>query len=281
MTLRCTVVVPCFNEARRLDITQLEAVADLADARLLAVDDGSTDDTGQLLGKLADGEPDRYRVLPLPTNRGKGEAVRRGLLAAVADGADLVAYCDADFATPPGEVSRLVTELRARDDVDVVIGSRVSLMGADIRRSAFRHYTGRLFATAGSLVLGVPVYDTQCGAKAFRVTSGLRAALDAPFVSRWAFDVELLGRLLGADQADRAGTLAPGHGRFVELPLQTWHEPGGSKLTPTAAVRAAFDLVRIRRALGTRGPTDDGRSAAGPAAGQPSVEGLDEQRDRA
>jgi dolichyl-phosphate beta-glucosyltransferase len=249
MTSACTVVVPCYNEARRLDITQLEALGEATGARILAVDDGSTDDTAVLLAKLTDADPERYRVLSLGTNRGKGEAVRRGLLDAVADGPELVAYCDADFATPPAEVARLVAALRADTELEVVLGSRVAMMGTDIRRSALRHYTGRLFATAGSLVLGVPVYDTQCGAKAFRVTDALRAALAEPFVSRWAFDVEVLGRLLRGT-IDGRGNGAPAAGRrFVEVPLQEWREPGGSKLTPAAAVRAGVDLVRIRRAL--------------------------------
>jgi dolichyl-phosphate beta-glucosyltransferase len=248
MTLACTVVVPCYNEARRLDFTRLDALAGAAGTRTLPVDDGSTDDTAALLAKLADTDPERYRVLSLGTNRGKGEAVRQGMLAAVAGGADLVAYCDADFATPPAEVARLVNALRADDRVEVVLGSRVAMMGTDIRRSALRHYTGRLFATAGSLVLGVPVYDTQCGAKAFRVTDALRAALAEPFVSRWAFDVELLGRLL----AGHDGATATGDERFIELPLRQWREPGGSKLTTASALQAGVDLVRIRRALHRR-----------------------------
>jgi dolichyl-phosphate beta-glucosyltransferase len=255
MTPACTVVVPCYNEARRLDLTQLEALGAATGARILAVDDGSTDDTAALLAKLTDADPERYRVLSLGTNRGKGEAVRRGLLEAVAEGPDLVAYCDADFATPPAEVARLVAALRADDEIEVVLGSRVAMMGTDIRRSALRHYTGRLFATAGSLVLGVPVYDTQCGAKAFRVTDALRAALAEPFVSRWAFDVEVLGRLLRSTDG-RGGEAAPTGGRFVELPLQQWREPGGSKLTPVAAMRAALDLVRIRRALRREAASD-------------------------
>jgi dolichyl-phosphate beta-glucosyltransferase len=248
MTLACTVVVPCYNEARRLDLARLDALAGAAGARILPVDDGSTDDTAALLAKLADTDPERYRVLSLGTNRGKGEAVRQGMLAAVAGGADLVAYCDADFATPPAEVARLVAALRAEERVEVVLGSRVAMMGTDIRRSALRHYTGRLFATAGSLVLGVPVYDTQCGAKAFRVTDALRAALAEPFVSRWAFDVELLGRLLDGHD----GATATGDERFIELPLRQWREPGGSKLTAASALQAGVDLVRIRRALHRR-----------------------------
>jgi len=240
VTSPCTVVVPCFNEAQRLDVSRLDALAEAAGARVLAVDDGSTDTTPELLVKLADADPDRYQVVSLPDNRGKGEAVRRGLVDAIAGGAGVVAYCDADFATPPTEVARLVAAVRGDDGLDVAIGSRVAMLGAEIDRSAVRHYGGRLFATAASLVLGVDVYDTQCGAKAFRVTDGLRAALAQPFVSRWAFDVELLGRLMQS----------PGcRDRCIEVPLRVWREPGGSKLTTWAGLVAAVDLLRIRGSL--------------------------------
>lgn len=264
MTPSCIVVVPCYNESDRLDPATLTELAATARARVLAVDDGSTDDTRALLDALAGRDPDRFGVVALDENRGKGEAVRRGLLTAIDAGADLVAYCDADFAAPPAEVARLVDELRRSPEVDVVLGSRVALMGADIHRSAWRHYTGRLFATAGSFVLGVAVYDTQCGAKAFRVTDRLRDALASPFVSRWAFDIELLGRMLPR----------PG-GRFVELPLGRWREQGGSKLDLPSRLRATADLVRIRRSLRAEGRAD------GAAGSAPAVEGLDEQRDRA
>jgi glycosyltransferase involved in cell wall biosynthesis len=235
MNRDCTVVVPYFDEATRFDP---EPIADLlakADVDLVAVDDGSTDDTPARLAVLADAHPDRVTVLTLDANHGKAEAVRQGMRAALDAGAPLVAYCDADFATPPGEVARLVDALRADVGLDAVLGSRVAMMGTDIRRSAYRHYSGRLFATLGSMVLGVAVYDTQCGAKAFRATDRLDAALRRPFVSRWAFDVELLGRLLP--------------GRFREVPLQTWHDPGGSHMTVSAGLRATVDLVRIRRDL--------------------------------
>ena len=97
----------------------------------------------------------------------------------------------------------------------------MALLGHRIERSWARHYLGRLFATASSQVLGLPVYDTQCGAKVFRDGPALRAALATPFTSRWAFDVELLGRLgTGADR------------RFLEVPLERWHDVGGSKLRP-------------------------------------------------
>lgn len=234
-----TVVVPCFNEAHRLDPDRFAALATAAGGRVLAVDDGSTDRTGAMLDDLVARDPGRFQVLSLSPNRGKGEAVRQGMRAALDAGAAVVAYCDADFATPPDEVGRLVAALDLDSGVEVVLGSRIALMGTHIERSAVRHYTGRLFATASSLVLGVPVYDTQCGAKAFRATDALHEALAVPFSSRWAFDVELLGRLLHARGSEH----------FVEMPLRRWHETGGSKLTAMAGLRTVADLVRIRRNL--------------------------------
>jgi glycosyltransferase involved in cell wall biosynthesis len=242
----CTVVVPCYNEERRLQRSAVQALVD-GGCNVLLVDDGSTDGTLALLHSIAAAHP-RITVHALASNSGKSEAVRRGLQAALEQGSTLVAYADADFATPPAEVLRLV---RASTDGGhpVVIGSRVALMGHRIERSNARHYTGRLFATASSLVLGFPVYDTQCGAKVFADGPILRAALDQPFLGRWSFDVELLGRLA-----------VHGTDGFLEVPLAEWREVGGSKLGLADSVRSTLELVSVRRALrryrrATRPPT--------------------------
>jgi glycosyltransferase involved in cell wall biosynthesis len=126
----CTVVVPCFNEAARLDPEPFAELIAKADVRVLAVDDGSTDGTAAALAALASAHPDRVAVLTLGHNRGKGEAVRQGLREAVAGGAELVAYCDADFAAPPAEVARLIDTLRSDVGLDAVIASRVATAGA-------------------------------------------------------------------------------------------------------------------------------------------------------
>lgn len=231
--MRVTLVIPCFDEAARLDRASVRAL--LADARVhvLLVDDGSRDGTLALL-RTIEGEEARVRVLALARNVGKAEAVRAGLLAGIAEGAAIVGYLDADFATPAIEMLRVVDTLHADASVSVVLGSRVALLGRRIERHAARHYLGRVFATAASAFLGVAVYDTQCGAKAFRVDDVLRASLALPFVSRWVFDVELLDRLL------RGGTTA-----IVEVPLRAWRDVAGSKLAPSAALRAAADLARL------------------------------------
>jgi glycosyltransferase involved in cell wall biosynthesis len=230
------VVIPCYNEERRLRVEQVVELRDLTGGHVLLVDDGSTDGTAALLHTLA-ADHDGIDVLHLRPNRGKAEAVRQGLLAAVATGTPLVAFTDADFATPPREMARLVHRC-ADEQRPVVIGSRVDLMGHRIDRNEFRHYTGRIFATITSLVLGFDVYDTQCGAKAFATGTVLERALATPFVGRWSFDVELLGRL-AVDGTDG----------FLEVPLDEWHEVGGSKLNVLDSLRTTAELFAVRRAL--------------------------------
>jgi glycosyltransferase involved in cell wall biosynthesis len=204
------------------------------------VDDGSTDGTAELLERLRAPHTDRVTVLRLTRNAGKGEAVRRGMRKALDDGAELVAYADADLSTPVSELTRIVDRLKQDESLAAVLGSRFRRLGADIRRSEMRHYLGRVYATLASLALGVGIYDTQCGAKAFRATERLEQALADPFEERWAFDVELLSRLTRGQGAD-------GWSSIVEEPLLIWHAKAGSKLRPVQAIWAAAELIRIGR----------------------------------
>ena len=201
------VVILCFNEAERLDLVEVSAaVARHPEWTLLFVDDGSTDATGDVLERIRRLHAPRVTVLGSALNRGKGEAVRSGMLAALEDGADIVAYLDADVSTPFEEFERLICRLEAEEEFDVVLGARVRILGSDVRRNAVRHIVGRVYGTLASLALGVPVYDTQCGAKPFRRTPRLADALSYPFTERWAFDVELLSRLAATP------TMPHGHG---------------------------------------------------------------------
>lgn len=257
------VVIPCYDEAGRLS---LPAFAELlaGGVDLLFVDDGSRDATLSLLSAYAATQPERVRVLPLPRNQGKAEAVRQGMRAALEHGADIVGYLDADLATPPAELLRILETLQ-RTGAAVAIGSRVAMLGSTINRRPLRHYLGRIYATAASLLLRVAVYDTQCGAKLFRRGAALSAALAEPFSSRWGFDVELLGRLLtGAPQNPEIPAIRPAD--MVEVPLREWRDVAGSKLRPGAMLRAATDLVRVGARLAERrrpcgpGKGGDGRS---------------------
>lgn len=231
------IVIPCYNEEQRLPEAELARFVGRAGVRVLLVDDGSTDHTLARLRELERRYPGSMEVLALARNRGKAEAVRAGLGHALASGAEIVAYADADMATPASEVMRLVDVL-IDSGANAVLGSRVALLGAEIQRKHSRHYLGRVFATFASAVLRAPVYDTQCGAKVFRATSALARALAVPFHSRWAFDVELIGRLAAAAGGLRAAGI-------LEEPLRRWTDVEGSKIKPMHMVRAGLDLAVI------------------------------------
>lgn len=236
-----TLVVPAYNEADRLDREAFTAfLAAHSHLSLHFVDDGSGDTTADVLAELAAGVPDRITVERLSVNRGKAEAVRQGLRTAAATGSDTIGFIDADLAAPLDQALLLLAELDAHPSAWVAIGSRVRLLGRDIERSALRHYLGRVFATAASLTLALPVYDTQCGLKVLRNIPPVRAALEAPFASRWIFDVELLARL-----ATAAGP--PVIERFREVPLERWSARDGSRLGLADWVRAPRELWAIRR----------------------------------
>jgi dolichyl-phosphate beta-glucosyltransferase len=238
--LKTTVVVPCYNEAKRLDLAAFSAIAGDTGITVLFVDDGSTDDTRRSLEEATDREPGRLQFLSLHKNTGKAEAVRTGMNVALSGGAEVVGYLDADGAAPPTEILRLLQAL-VDTGAAVVLGSRVKRLGAQIARNEMRHYVGRIFATGAALALDLPVYDTQCGAKLFRASPTLKAALREPFTASWVFDVELLQRLrTGVDGAPGLPVAS-----FFEVPLSVWTDVRGSKVKPWDAARAALDLVRI------------------------------------
>ena len=219
-----TVIIPCHNEAKRLNLAAFRRFeANHPEAALLFVDDGSTDATAAC---LAD-----FPLLHLEENVGKAEAIRRGIIATLALDAstEAFAFLDADLATGLDELTRLVGILAEKPRLAMVIGSRWPHLGAHIRRGAVRALAGRLMAWMIRLALGRPVYDTQCGAKVFR-REVAEEIFSRPFHSRWLFDVELLLRL---------------RGRVEEVPLRAWREVGGSKLGLGAMLRAPFELARI------------------------------------
>lgn len=239
------LVVPCHDEARRLDVGAYRLHLDQNPGLLLIfVDDGSTDATGAILEDLARHFPGQVRVIRLEENRGKGEAVRRGMRAALDTGRRFVGYWDADLATPLAAVRLLGADLEAHPEALLVMGARVRLLGHHIERRRTRHVLGRAFATVAAHTLDLPVYDTQCGAKLFRVGDATREVFQEPFLTRWLFDIEILARLR------RDHGLGDLRRRIREVPLPEWTDIGPSKVRPLDFVAAWRDLRRIRRAYG-------------------------------
>ncbi len=235
---RTCVVIPCYNEAQRLPVNEFaDFMAGHLEVELLMVDNGSDDGTGQVLRQLC--SSGTHRMLTLESNSGKAEAVRKGLLDALERGGyDYIGYWDADLATPLQAILEFQDLLEQQPDIDHVIGARVQLCGRLIERSIWRHYPGRFFATAVSMLLGFPLYDSQCGAKLLRVLPGSKQVWQEPFLSRWLFDVELLARL------HRYGR-RPLPECLYEYPLKVWRDKGETKMTPSDFLKAPWELLRI------------------------------------
>jgi dolichyl-phosphate beta-glucosyltransferase len=148
------------------------------------------------LEKLIGKRESHFRLIELEKDQGKAEAVRQGILNAISSGARYVGYWDADLATPLSAIPDFLDQMKRQTDLLMVVGARVQLLGRKIVRKHYRHYLGRLFATLASIILRLPVYDTQCGAKLFVTDQQVVFAFREPFLSRWVFDVEIIARLI-------------------------------------------------------------------------------------
>ncbi|VVB50510.1 Undecaprenyl-phosphate 4-deoxy-4-formamido-L-arabinose transferase [uncultured archaeon] len=239
---KTAVIVPCYNEAERLRPNEFsKAVDENSQLFFIFVDDGSTDGTALVLEELCRSHAKQMFLVRLDKNAGKAEAVRQGFLKAFAGDYVYVGYWDADLATPLSAVGVFCDVLDVKK-AGLVMGSRVGLMGRKIRRNQVRHYLGRIFATGASFVLGLRVYDTQCGAKLFRRTPALESVFRVPFSVNWIFDVEVLARLLVIER--RQGGVSV-RSSTVELPLEEWNEVGGSKIKFKDLFLSGLGLVKI------------------------------------
>ncbi len=234
------ITIPCYNEANRLPFSEL--VEDFSRSNwmyLCFVDDGSTDNTLDLLGVIKKQFPDRVLIIRWAQNRGKAEAVRTGILSSLQTfSPEFVGFLDADLATPLAEVERFLEIAGRFTAINMFSGCRFKRLGADIDRFWWRHYLGRIFATAASISLGLPVYDTQCGAKVFRSEEAAYLFRE-PFSSRWFFDVEIFARMIrrwGKSQAAK---------QIMEVPLEKWKDRSGSKVKFRTYLLGFVDLLKI------------------------------------
>jgi len=239
----CTIVVPCYNEGARLRSGAfLEFLKRYTNVRFLFVNDGSTDNTLSVLNAMREQSDGRIQILDKQPNAGKAEAVRSGMLAAMQNPEiAYVGFWDADLATPLDALPEFFALLANNDRLQMVFGSRVRLLGRQVHRRATRHYLGRIFATVVSIVLRLPIYDTQCGAKLFRATPELSQVLSEPFLSRWVFDVEILARYIALHHGDTSYL----HDTIFEVPLMRWDDVAGSKVHPGDFLKASLDVFRI------------------------------------
>lgn len=231
-------MVPCYNESKRLKPEAfLHALGKDSNLSFLFVNDGSTDETIDILKLLKEQNSLQVDYINLEKNSGKAEAVRAGMLKATESACDNVGYWDADLATPLEAIDIFCDILDSRD-VYMVIGSRVRLLGKKIQRKAARHYLGRLFATCASLLLGISVYDTQCGAKIFKNIDLLKKVFGRPFKVNWTFDVEMLSRFPIVLESPPAQICT----KWVEYPLDEWEDVYGSKIQCKDYIKGGIEI---------------------------------------
>jgi dolichyl-phosphate beta-glucosyltransferase len=227
---RLSVVIPAYNEAARLPRTLERLNAYLGRRRtsyeIVVVDDGSSDGTADRA--RAAGGP-FLTLLGHERNRGKGHAVRRGMLAA---GGERRLMTDADLSTPIEDLPRLEAALDRGDDI--AIGSR-AIPGAnvEVRQPFYRETMGRIFNHLVRLIALPGLYDTQCGFKLFSAAAA-EAAFGPALLDGFSFDVEALY------VARRRGL------RIAEIPV-TWRNDAASRVGFIRGGRAFLDLVQIRR----------------------------------
>jgi len=204
MPTTLSIVIPVFNEERRLhkllaglqaDAERVASSLELELLEVIAVEDGSTDRSAELLAEF-DGLPERFRVIRFPRNRGKGAAVRDGMLAARGD---LALMTDADLSTPLDELGLLLAAVR--EGADVAIGSRaLDRTKVLVHQPIYRELMGRAFNRLLRRITRLPWRDTQCGFKLFRLERAIRL-FELQRVEGFAFDAELLvnARRLGLE----------------------------------------------------------------------------------
>lgn len=240
MPIKKGIVIPCYNEADRIDLKSFEAfVLSNEDYHICFVNDGSKDKTAEVLSKFCQTNPVHFSLINLDANVGKAEAVRTGLLALrMSQDYESIGFLDADLATPLEEYDKLNTTLLT-STYRAVFGSRMKKMGSNIDRSFKRHIIGRFFATLISKTINMHFYDTQCGAKVFKPEI-LDSILETPFLTKWLFDVEILIRLKQKVGMSAISSVV------LEKPLDKWIEMGDSKITKADMFRIPLDLLKIR-----------------------------------
>lgn len=228
-----SIVIPAYNEALRLPATLRQILEWLngqsyAFSEIIVVDDGSRDNTVNAALQVPSGSS-TIRVVKNPGNRGKGYAVRHGMLEAKGE---WILFTDADLSTPIEEIQSLYKEIEKNNAV-IAFGSRALVPSlVEVHQSAFREFSGRMFNRVMRALTGLSFLDTQCGFKLFRADAA-RAIYSRQRLDGFSFDVEALfiARVLGL--------------KAVEVPVR-WRNVVGTKVDAWNGVQSFLDLLVIR-----------------------------------
>ncbi len=238
------IFIPAYNEENRFPKEEVVYFLNNVEKyqaekyQLIFVNDGSKDNTAQILLDLQTAYPEQVKVISNKKNQGKAETIRSAFLQEQAH-YKLLGYLDCDMATPLIEFYNMGLDAIEKEK-HIYFGSRIQKIGSQIERKPKRHYLGRIFATCAAYILNIPIYDTQCGAKYFH-HSLIQKVFQTKFISKWLFDIELFARVIihkGYDYFNEAA---------FEKPLNQWLEKGGSKIKLSDMFQFPLELLKINR----------------------------------
>nr|WP_298994793.1 response regulator [uncultured Polaribacter sp.] len=237
---RCVgVVIPCYNEETRLLSSEfLKFIDKHSGYHLCFVNDGSKDNTLQVLKDIQKGREDFITVYDCEKNGGKAEAVRQGMLhMAKKEDLDYIGFLDADLSTDLADFDDLVSTIE-NSDYKIVSGSRISRMGADITKESARKIISMSINYIIRKILSMDFKDTQCGAKIFH-KDVIEVSFRDKFVTQWIFDVEIFKRITNHFGLEKAKQM------LCEKPLKRWIHADGSKLSMKDSFKIIFQLGQI------------------------------------
>jgi len=239
-SINTIIIIPCYNEEKGLPLDEyIHFIEKNAGVLLCFVNDGSSDNTQLVLEKLKNKYPTKITVVSYQKNVGKAEAIRTGMHYCNATFRfKHIAYLDADLATSLEECVSMTTYFT--NTISFVFGSRIKRIGANIDRKKSRFLIGRIVATVISMILKLPIYDTQCGCKLFTKELAEKVFTE-PFISKWLFDVEIINRIIQIYGRDHVLN------KMIEIPLKSWIEKADSKVKTSYMFKLWIDLYRISR----------------------------------
>jgi dolichyl-phosphate beta-glucosyltransferase len=226
-------IIPFYNEANRIDRLKFDNIFhQFSYIDFLLINDGSIDTTQSILLTF-EHKFKNVSVVNNNINQGKGESIRNGFLKALESKYQYVGFLDSDFATPFSEFDRLLN-YAANNQVDVIFGSRILLLGSNIRRNTLRHYLSRIIVTFINIVFSLKIYDTQCGCKIFNL-SIVEKISQEKYISKWLFDVEIFIKIKKIKSTYK----------IIEMPLKEWNEIRGSKIKFIDFIKIPIDIIKI------------------------------------
>ena len=234
------IVIPCYNEADRLPVSQFENFLSLQPkVSVFFVNDGSKDKTDAVLSALKNKFSEQIEVQKMVQNGGKANAVFIGVRQLLRQkNFKKIAYLDADLATSLEECLRLSKHVK--EDVVLAFGSRILKLDNKIKRKWYRFILGRVVATAISNTLNLNIYDSQCGCKVFEAQTAEKI-FDQAFISEWLFDVEIFFRMVHLFGRSKI------QNHLREIPLRSWVDTPDSRVSPLYFFTLWWDLFKISK----------------------------------